>query len=101
MVGICWDDLCFISRKKHQCLKKKINIKKNTLSCILQEKEIKEIFDSLGRTVTITIVPSMIYEHIVKRYMAFITLHLYSLAADIILMSVERIYMLHVSLFGT
>ena len=32
-----------------------------------QEKEIKEIFESLGKTVTITIIPSIIYEHIVKR----------------------------------
>jgi len=32
----------------------------------LKEKEIKEIFDSLGRTITVTVIPSFIYDHIVK-----------------------------------
>jgi syntenin-1 len=32
----------------------------------LKEKEIKELIDNIGRTVTITIIPSYIYEHIVK-----------------------------------
>jgi syntenin-1 len=32
----------------------------------LKEKEIKAIFDAVGRTVTITIVPTVIYEHIMK-----------------------------------
>lgn len=32
----------------------------------MKEKEIKKIVDSIGRTVTITIVPSIIYDHIVK-----------------------------------
>lgn len=32
----------------------------------LKEKEIKEVFENCGRTVTITILPSFIYEHIVK-----------------------------------
>jgi syntenin-1 len=32
----------------------------------LKEKDIKEIVDAVGRTVTITIIPSYIYEHIIK-----------------------------------
>jgi syntenin-1 len=32
----------------------------------LKEKEIKAIFESCDRTVTITILPSFIYEHIMK-----------------------------------
>jgi len=33
----------------------------------LQEKEIKAIFDSIPRTVTITIIPSFVYDHIMKK----------------------------------
>lgn len=32
----------------------------------MKEKEIKEVFDNAPRTVTITIIPSVIYDHIVK-----------------------------------
>ena len=32
-----------------------------------QEKEVKEIVDSTGRTVTVTIIPTFIFEHIMKR----------------------------------
>jgi syntenin-1 len=32
----------------------------------LKEKEIKEIFDSVSRTITVTIIPSFVYEHIMK-----------------------------------
>jgi syntenin-1 len=32
----------------------------------LKEKEIKAVFDSIPRTVTITIIPSFVYDHIMK-----------------------------------
>ena len=33
----------------------------------MKEKEIREIVQASGRTVTITVIPSFLYEHIVKR----------------------------------
>ena len=45
-----------------------LKIRKYLLLLCKQEKEIKAIFEAASRTVTITIIPSFVYDHIMKKF---------------------------------
>ena len=45
-----------------------------TSKLCLQDKLVQEIMINGGQTVTITIMPTFVYEHIVKRYVMYYTL---------------------------